>query len=73
MLGLIRTTYTYRTQRCLKLTLERLLETLYIINRKELEAKGDKNGTQISLSYDEIKKSKESGEEANTGRSAEGS
>ncbi|MGC9145994.1 MAG: transposase [Nitrososphaeria archaeon] len=44
-----------------------------IIKRKELEAKGDKNGTQISMSYDEIKKSKERVDEANTRRSADGS
>jgi IS5 family transposase len=43
-----------------------------VIKRKELEAKGDKNGTQTSMSYDEIKESKERGDEANTRRSADG-
>ncbi len=43
-----------------------------IIRRKEIEAKGDKNGTQISISYDELKKSKERGDEAKTRRSADG-
>ena len=43
-----------------------------VIKRKELEAKGDKNGTQISMSYDEIKQSKERGDEAKTRRSADG-
>ena len=45
-----------------------------IIRRKQNEAKGDKdgNGTSISISYDELKKSKEMGDEAKTRRSVDG-
>ena len=45
-----------------------------IIRRKEDEAKGDKDakGTSISISYDELKDSREGGDEAKTRRSADG-